>query len=106
MKRLKISMFAVIAIAMGIAASAFTLTPKMPLTAAWFTYNSGPVGVPASYSYSGSMATCSGSNTFCEFEGVRQTSHPNLPTQASLNSASGQSNQFTVPKLGIVDFKP
>lgn len=100
-------MFAVIAIVMGIAASALTLPPKMPLTSAWFTYNAGPVSAPASYSYSGTMPTCSSNNTFCEFEGVRQSSpNQNLPTQASLNSASSQSSGFTVPKAGIVDFKP
>ena len=100
-------MFAVMAIAMGIAASAFTLPAKRPLTNAWFTYNGGAVSVPANYTYSGSMPSWSGSNSLCEFEGIRQPApNQSLPTQASLNNASSQSNGFTVPKAGIVDFKP
>jgi hypothetical protein len=75
MKRLKISMFAVIAIVMGIAASAFT-TSKMTspdkgqLTTTWFQFmGTDPTDVSqvqdnTNYSY-GTGLPCSGSNRIC-----------------------------------------
>jgi len=108
MKKFKISLFAVIAIAMGIAASAFTAPVKSPTVNQWFTYDgSGPLNDPASYTYSGTTATCSGHVQFCEFKGIRQAS-PNdmLPTQSSLDNASSQSNDFSIEKTGLVVFQP
>ncbi len=100
-------MIAVIAIVMGIAASAFTAPSNAPTTDQWFTYNgSGPLGNTSSYNYSGSTPTCSAHNQFCEFKGISQASpNQNMPTQTSLNSASSQSNGFTIEKAGLVVFK-
>jgi len=108
MKKFKISLFAVIAIVMGIAASAFTAPVNRPNVNQWFTYDgSGPLNNPSSYTYSGTTATCSGHVQFCEFNGIRQAS-PNdmLPTQASLDNASSQSNDFSIEKTGLVVFQP
>jgi hypothetical protein len=108
MKKFKISIIAVMALIMGIAASAFTAPVNSPTVNEWFTYDgSGPLNAPASYTYAGSTATCSGHVQFCEFKGIRQAS-PNdmLPTQTSLNSASSQSNNFSIEKTGLVVFQP
>ena len=53
MKKFKISLFAVIAIAMEIVASAFIAAVKSPNINQWFTYDgSGPLNDPASYTSS------------------------------------------------------
>lgn len=105
MKRIKISMIAVIAIVMGIAASAFTV-PKINLTDAWFTIN--PLSDPtlsSSYTYSGQTSPCSGSDVLCAIEGTKDAVHPNQPRQVDVDAAKTASSNFTTPVTGQVAFK-
>lgn len=108
MKKIKISIIAVIAIVMGIAGSAFTTYQSSNTLDEWFIYDGiGLLSDPASYSYSGSTPTCTGHASFCEFKGIRQAvPNDDMPTQVSLNSASSQSSTFTVEKPGLVVFQP
>jgi len=105
MKKFKISMIAVVAIVMGIAASAFT-APSRHLTDAWFTINaSEDPNLASSYTYVGTSSPCSGSSVLCAIEGVRDSSNPDQPLQNSVDDASMASSNFTQPVTGQVDFK-
>jgi hypothetical protein len=105
MKKFKISMIAVFAIVMGIAASAFTV-PKTNLTDAWFTINgSSDPSLATSYTYSGQTSPCSGNDVLCAIEGTQDPLHPTQPRQMDVNSAKTASSNFTVPVAGQVDFK-
>ncbi|HEY8659195.1 MAG TPA: hypothetical protein VIL78_09165 [Hanamia sp.] len=105
MKKIKVSIFAVIAIVMGIAASAFTV-PSAHLTDAWFTINAGAdPNLASSYTYVGTSSPCSGSSVLCAIEGVRDGSNPDQPLQSSVDDASMASSDFTQPVTGQVDFK-
>ncbi|HSV10123.1 MAG TPA: hypothetical protein VLI68_05100 [Hanamia sp.] len=106
MKKFKISMIAVVAIVMGIAASAFTV-PKTNLTDAWFTINTGSdPNLASSYTYVGTTSPCSGSTQLCAIEGVRDGSNPDQPLQSSVDDAATASSNFTQPVSGQVEFKP
>jgi hypothetical protein len=106
MKRIQISVIAVVAIVMGIAASAFT-APKVSLTDAWFSINDGAdPNLASSYTYAGTTSPCSGSTRLCAIEGVRDSSNPDQPLQSSVDDASTASNNFTQQVTGQVEFKP
>lgn len=106
MKKFKFSTMAVIALLMGIAASAFTV-PTAKLTDAWFTINSGAdPNLASSYTYVGTSSPCSGSSALCAIEGVRDGSKPDQPLQSSVDDASTASSNFTQPVMGQVEFKP
>ena len=105
MKKFKISLFAVIAIVMGIAASAFT-APKVKLTDAWFTINgSADPSLASSYTYSGTTSPCSGKDELCAIKGTKDPLQPMQPRQADVNAAKTASSNFTVPVDQQVDFK-
>lgn len=105
MKKFKISLFAVIAIVMGIAASAFTV-PKVNLTDAWFTINgSADPSLASSYTYSGMTSPCSGTHKLCAIEGTKDPLQPTQPRQADVNAAKTASSNFTVAVGGQVEFK-
>ena len=105
MKKFKVSIFAVIAIVMGIAASAFT-APKAPLSDGWFTINANAdPTLAASYTYSGASSPCSGSDVLCAIIGTKDPLHPTQPMQSDVNSAASASNTFQHPVSGQVDFK-
>ncbi len=109
MKKLKISLVAVVAICLAIGGSAFTVVHTAPKTVdAWFMYaGSGSKTDPANYNYTGATAPCTAHVKFCAFKGIRQAA-PNdqLPTQASVNSASSSSSNFTVEVSNLVNFQP
>lgn len=105
MKRFKISIFAVIAIVMGIAASAFT-APQTNLSDGWFTLNANSDPTQASsYTYSGTTSPCSGSDVLCAITGTKDAMNPTRPQQSDVNAAYSASNQFKNPVSGQVDFK-
>jgi hypothetical protein len=105
MKRIKVSIFAVIALIMGIAASAFT-APKAPLSDGWFTINPGADPTKAaSYTYSGATSPCSGNDVLCAIIGTKDPLHQTQPMQSDVNSAASASNNFQQPVSGQVDFK-
>lgn len=98
MKHLKISMFAVVAIVMGIAASAFTSSKsvnfgKEPLTYTWFKFTGDPTNLSqiqdyTNYSYVNGLP-CSGSNLICAVEANGTASmgqHPSAPFSSTLKT--------------------
>lgn len=105
MKHFKISMIAVVAIVMGIAASAFTL-PKAPRSEGWFTINpNSDPNLASSYTYSAETPACSASDVLCAIEGTQDPVHPTQPLQSDVNSAKTASSNFTMPVPGQVKFK-
>jgi hypothetical protein len=105
MKKIKVSIFAVIAIVMGIAASAFT-APKAPLSDGWFKINpNADPTMASSYTYSGTASPCSGSDVLCAITGTKDPLHPTRPLQSDVNSAKSASSDFQNEVPGQVDFK-
>lgn len=97
-------MFAVIAIVMGIAASAFTV-PKANLTDAWFTINgTSDPSLATNYTYSGATSPCNGTIELCAIKGTKDPLHPTQPRQADVDAAQTASSNFTMPADGV-DFK-
>ena len=95
MKRLKISIVAVIAIIMGIAASAFTI-PKTSPSDSWFTIqNLSLPNSASSYTYYGTSSPCSGNDVLCAIEGTRDPANMSQPLQSSVNAASAESGNFS-----------
>ncbi|MDQ2719436.1 MAG: hypothetical protein M3Z26_06685 [Bacteroidota bacterium] len=105
MKRLKISMIAVIAIVMGIAASAFNVRDAK-LADGWFTISSGNPNLAASYMYYGTSSPCFGSTALCAIEGTRNPSNLNQPLQTSVDTDKTASGNFAHPAAGKVTFTP
>ena len=104
MKKFKISL-SVIAFAIAIGLSAFTV-PVTKVTDAWFTItNRSLPNVAASYTYYGVTPSCSGTDELCAIKGIKNTSLPTQPTQASVNSASTASSNFTHAVTDQVDFQ-
>ncbi len=98
-------MLAMVAIVMGIAASAFT-APKAPKSDGWFTINaSSDPSLASSYTYSGTTSPCSGSDVLCAIIGTKDPMHPTRPLQGDVNSAKTASSNFQNPVTGQVDFK-
>lgn len=98
-------MIAVVAIVMGIAASAFTV-PKTDFADGWFTINANSdPSLASSYTYSGQTSPCSGSDVLCAIKGTQDPLHPTQPRQMDVTSAKTASSNFTVPVEGQVDFK-
>ena len=98
-------MFAVIAIVMGIAASAFT-APKANFAEVWFTI--APASNPnlaSSYTYAGVNSPCEGVDELCAIKGTEDIANPGHPLQADVNMARSASSEFTTPVEGKVDFK-
>ncbi|KAA9038741.1 hypothetical protein FW778_14450 [Ginsengibacter hankyongi] len=97
MKRLKISMFALFAIVLGIAASAFTSrhetsVKKGPETIAWFQFMGDPTSLAqvkdnTEYQYQGGLP-CSGSNAICAVQtnGVATSGHNPDPFSSTLKT--------------------
>lgn len=106
MKRLKISMIAVIALIMGMAASAFNVKDTN-LTDGWFTIqNPSAPDNAASYMYYGATSPCSGSTVLCAIQGTRDPSNPAQPLQSSVNTDKAASGNFAHPAAGKVTFTP
>lgn len=105
MKRIKISMMAVVAIVLGVAASAFTV-PKANFTDAWFTIqNPSAPNVASSYAYYGTTSPCSSNDHLCAIKGTRDVSpNQNLPLQSSVDAAKTASNNFTHTVANEVTF--
>ena len=110
MKKIKVSFLAVAAILLGICGSAFTGAPasaKSSTVDGWFIYDgSGPLDDPSNYAYTTDLSPCNAHVKFCAFKGTQQTGAPSRPTEASLDEAMDESNQFTIEVADLVVFKP
>ena len=105
MKKIKVSILAVVAIVMGIAASAFT-APQINLSDGWFTVNANSDPTQASsYTYSGTTSPCSGSDVLCAITGTKDAMQPTRPKQSDVDAAYSASNHFKNPVSGQVDFQ-
>lgn len=113
MKHLKISMFAVIAIVMGIAASAFTTSKEVnssngSLTTTWFKFTGDPTNLSqiqdyTKYSYVDGQP-CSGSNLICAVQtnGVASMGqHPSAPFSSTLKTELSKEFNHTGSYLDI-----
>jgi|SRR5665213_17828 len=106
MKKTKISIFAIIAIALGIAASAFNVRDTKP-TDGWFTIqNPSAPDDAASYLYYGVSSPCSGRIALCAIQGTKDPSNPNQPLQSSVTTDKNASGNFAHPVAGKVTFTP
>jgi hypothetical protein len=104
MKQFKISIVGLFAILLGFGLSSFTKpAAPTPFTDSWFTYSSGSMTDPASYTYSSSEPACSQTTRLCAIhvlnDGIDQ------PDQSALTSLYNNNDQFSQPVEGVIKFK-
>lgn len=104
MKKLKISIVAVLAIVLSIGASSFTHRSSKVLADEWFSYNGGTMTVPGNYTYEGTEPPCSGTATLCAIKVTNDGS--NQPLQSALTLLYDNNNRFAAPVTNLIDFKP
>ena len=105
MKKIKISLFAVLAIIIAMAASSFTTRSVHTNTEEWFSYDGGTMTVPGNYTYEGSEPPCEeGQSSLCAIKVLNDGS--GSPDQSALNTLyNADNNHFAQPIEGSVDFK-
>lgn len=108
MKKIKISIIAVIAIVMGIVGSAFNSPNNQNhLDDGWFVIiNPSDPSSAESYEFVGPTAPChSPQQILCAIKGTRDGSNPDQPMQSDVDNAKILSGNFTMPVANLVAFK-
>jgi hypothetical protein len=107
MKKVKVSLFGVLAIFIAIAASSFTIqrSQKKTNSVDWFRYVSGPVDKASSYMISSTGdPECNDSEILCAIDVLNDGN--DQPDQSALDFLYSHNSNLTEPVQGKVEFQP